>query len=153
MEVKGVNGQIELHNDRVIIKRKGVMSKLTQGLKGEKSILVSRISSVQFKEATSFTNGYIQFGFSGGEESKSGLFDATKDENTVMFRKSQQREFERLRDKIDQLIGSANTPSQTPKTKNSTSNLDELEKLSHLKEKGIITEEEFKKKKKQLLGI
>ncbi|MCX6724336.1 MAG: SHOCT domain-containing protein [Candidatus Staskawiczbacteria bacterium] len=35
----------------------------------------------------------------------------------------------------------------------SSSNLDELEKLANLKEKGIITEEEFNQKKKQLLKI
>lgn len=34
-----------------------------------------------------------------------------------------------------------------------TSNLDELEKLASLKEKGIITEEEYEKKKKQILEI
>jgi hypothetical protein len=33
------------------------------------------------------------------------------------------------------------------------SNLDELEKLATLKDKGIITEEEFQKKKKQILGL
>lgn len=33
------------------------------------------------------------------------------------------------------------------------SNLEELEKLAELKSKGIITEEEFNKKKKQILGI
>ena len=31
--------------------------------------------------------------------------------------------------------------------------IDELEKLAELKEKGIITEEEFQAKKKQLLGL
>jgi len=34
-----------------------------------------------------------------------------------------------------------------------TSSLDELEKLAALKEKGIITEEEFNHKKKQILGM
>ena len=34
-----------------------------------------------------------------------------------------------------------------------TSDLDDLEKLSGLKDKGIITEDEFKAKKKQLLGL
>lgn len=33
------------------------------------------------------------------------------------------------------------------------SNLDDLEKLASLKEKGVITEEEFQAKKKQLLGL
>lgn len=35
----------------------------------------------------------------------------------------------------------------------SPSSLNELEKLSELKDKGIITEEEFQSKKKQLLGL
>jgi hypothetical protein len=34
-----------------------------------------------------------------------------------------------------------------------TSGTDEIEKLASLKAKGIITEEEFTKKKSQLLGI
>ena len=38
-------------------------------------------------------------------------------------------------------------------TNNSGSNLDELEKLAELKEKGIITEEDFNQKKKQILGL
>jgi predicted Zn-dependent peptidase len=31
--------------------------------------------------------------------------------------------------------------------------MDELEKLAELKDKGIITEEEFEAKKKQILGL
>jgi hypothetical protein len=37
--------------------------------------------------------------------------------------------------------------------KQSASGVDDLEKLSALKEKGVITEEEFKAKKKQILGL
>jgi len=39
------------------------------------------------------------------------------------------------------------------KTNNQSSSLHELEKLSELKDKGVITEEEFLSKKKQLLGL
>jgi len=31
--------------------------------------------------------------------------------------------------------------------------LDELERLAHLKDEGVITEEEFEAKKKELLGL
>jgi hypothetical protein len=34
-----------------------------------------------------------------------------------------------------------------------TSNISDLEKLADLKNKGIITEEEFNAKKKQILGL
>ncbi len=36
---------------------------------------------------------------------------------------------------------------------NNNTNISDLEKLAELKDKGIITEEEFKAKKKQLLGL
>lgn len=36
--LKGANGQIELYTQKIIIKRKGVLSILTQGFKGEKTI-------------------------------------------------------------------------------------------------------------------
>lgn len=52
------------------------------------------------------------------------------------------------------LILQENEQTQGQAENNSTgSNLDELEKLASLKDKGIITEEEFNLKKKQLLGI
>lgn len=44
------------------------------------------------------------------------------------------------------------TESKQVQTNNS-SNLDELERLAELKDKGIITEDEFNAKKKQLLGL
>ena len=70
----------------LVIRRKGLGSFLTQGLKGEKRISYSSIRSVQFKEA-GFTTGYIQFGIAGGIENRGGVWDATTDENTVLFTK------------------------------------------------------------------
>lgn len=85
--LRGVNGQVELFSNKIIIKRKGALSFLTQGLKGEKTIPLESITSIQFKKPGALTNGYIQFGLLGGNESRKGLFDATKDENTVVFAK------------------------------------------------------------------
>ena len=48
------------------------------------------------------------------------------------------------------------TQPQAPANQTDSSNVDttaELEKLAALKDKGILTEEEFSAKKKQLLGI
>lgn len=146
MSVKGIAGEIELLRDRIRIKRKGVMSLVLQGLKGDKEISISQISAIQLKKV-GFTNGYIQFSFIGGQENKSGIFSATQDENTVMFNAKQQNDFLILKERIDQIVASSRTGTKAP------SNLDELEKLAGLKEKGIITEEEFNQKKKQLLGL
>jgi len=147
MQVKGVNGQIELLADRVRIKRKGVLAFMTQGLKGDKEIRLSQITAIQFKQAGMVTNGYVQFSLPGGVESTSGVFDATKDENTVMFNRKQRKSFEELRQAIDQRIAAFGTGGQV------TSAADELEKFARLRDQGIITEEEFEAKKKQILGL
>lgn len=64
-----------------------------------------------------------------------------------MFGKKQQSEFDAIKDLIEKKMAESQTP------KSNLSNLYELEKLAELKEKGIVTEEEFSLKKKQLLGI
>ena len=76
---------------------------------------------------------------------------AHKDENTIMFDKNQQEIFEEAKNIIENKISKIKD-SKTNNSSNYT-NLDELEKLANLKEKGIITEEEFVAKKKQLLGL
>ncbi len=148
ISAKGVNGQLELLENKIRIKRKGLMGLATQGLKGDKEIFIKQISSVQFKKAGMMTNGYIQFAFIGGQEAKGGIFQATKDENSIMFKAKHQRDFEAIKAAIEEKLFS-DQPSQAP----AISNLDELEKLASLKDKGIISQEEFEAKKKQLLGI
>ncbi|MFC1871377.1 SHOCT domain-containing protein [Chloroflexota bacterium] len=147
IEATGVNGQLALIGEKIRISRKGAMSFLTQGLKGDKEILISQISSIQFKKAGMITNGYIQFAFVGGLESKGGIFNATQDENTIMFNVKQQPSFERLKTAVDEGIARQHI---APKE---TSSLDDLEKLASLRDRGIITEEEFNAKKRQILGI
>ena len=147
MEVKGVNGQLELLEDKIRIKRKGLLSFATQGLKGDKEILIAHISSIQYKRAGMLANGYIQFAFLGGREAKGGILEATKDENTVMFKSGQQKEFDAIKEAIEQKMAALREPVKP------VSNLDELEKLASLRDKGIITESEFQAKKQQLLGL
>lgn len=67
IEAHGHGGDLELTETTLRIKRKGVLGFLTQGLKGDKEILISHISSIQFKKAGILINGYIQFAFVGGQ--------------------------------------------------------------------------------------
>ena len=144
---QGHGGSIELNNTSITIKRKGVLSFMTQGLKGDKEIPISLLTAVQFKAAGTFTNGYIQFSFQGGSEAKGGVFQAASDENTVLFTKAQQPEFDTLRAKLQSRIG-------RPADKSGQgSYLDDLERLAALRSNGILTEEEFQAKKKQILGL
>ena len=93
---EGVNGQVALYENRIDITRKG-NSFFTHGFDGTKTIFMKSLTGIQFKETGKMTNGFIQFIFSGSAESKGGLVDATKDENTVMFNSQQQQSFEQIR--------------------------------------------------------
>lgn len=85
-ELKGVNGQLELYDDKLVIRRKDFLSKMSQGFfKGEKTIYLDQIAGIRVKPGTMFTNGYIQFILPGGLESKRGMPDAAQDENKVFF--------------------------------------------------------------------
>ena len=68
------------------------------------------------------------------------------DETLLRYNPDRHLLFEEAKEIIEERISRDNKPSEN-------SSLNDLEKLAELKEKGIITEEEFKGKKKQLLGL
>jgi hypothetical protein len=148
MEVSGVNGQIVVDENWVTIKRKGAIAMLSQGIKGDKKIPISNIISVQFKNANAMVNGYIQFATASGESAR-GISQATSDENTVMFKKSQMADFENLRDHLEGLIAKRMNGGGAAA---SVDVADELAKLAKLKDQGILSEDEFAKAKAKLLG-
>ena len=150
MSLNGVNGQLELYPNKVVIKRKGALAKMTQGFfKGDKEIYIKQISGIQVKMGTGLTNGYIQFTLSGGNESTKGLLKATQDENTVMFSKKENETVEQIKFKIEELMAVGNFSQPV----NALSSADEIKKFKELFDSGAITEEEFSMKKKQLLGF
>lgn len=149
-EFKGYNGTLILTDTGVIIKR-GVKGFLLGGgmLRGDKTIPYSSIVAVQLKKA-GMTAGYIQLTLKGGSEAKSGLFQSTTDEHSINFHSAfggnNNELFNEAKKLIEERINAINSPAKN-------SGLDDLEKLAALKEKGIISEEEFQAKKKQLLGL
>lgn len=149
-EYKGYNGTLILTDTGVIIKRGAKGFFLGGGmLRGDKTIPYSSIVAVQLKKA-GMTAGYIQLTLKGGSEAKSGLFQSATDENSINFHSAfggnNNELFFEAKRLIEERINSVNSPVKN-------SGLDDLEKLASLKEKGIISEEEFQAKKKQLLGL
>jgi len=146
LQAQGQGGALDVYDEKIVIRRKGVLAFLNHGMKGDKEVPISKITSIQFKQAGTIINGYIQFSLPGGNESKGGVFAATKDENTIMFTKQQAPNFEKAKEILDK-----NIYDKPPAS--SKNGFDEIEKLAELKKKGIITKEEFEAKKKQLLGV
>jgi len=149
-EFKGYNGTLILTDTGVIIKR-GVKGFLLGGgmLRGDKTIPYSSIIAVQLKKA-GLVAGYLQLTLMGGSEAKSGLFQSATDENSINFQAwgNNNKLFAEAKEIIEQNILKTKSSEQQK-----NSGLNELEKLAELKEKGIISEEEFNVKKKQILGL
>jgi len=148
-EYKGYNGTVIFTDKGIVIKRGAKGFFLGGGmLRGDKTIPYSSIVAVQYKKA-GVLSGYLQLSLRGGSEAKSGVTQAVKDENTVTFQVNKNEMFLELKDRIEQKMHEA----QEGNNSGSGKNIDDLEKLSRLRDKGIITEEEFAAKKKQVLGL
>ncbi|MEU6032022.1 DUF4429 domain-containing protein [Streptomyces tauricus] len=153
IKVSGQGGQIQFDGQYVTITRKGFLARATIG-KGEKRLHVSQIAAVQWKAAGPMVNGFIQFTMPGGNERRSAFgsqtSNAAKDENSVIFTKKQQPEFEKLRAALDAAVAAQHTPQASSGTAPSLA--DELVKLNTLREQGILSDTEFEQQKARLLA-
>lgn len=145
--LKGVNGQLEVYSSKIVIKRKGILSKMTQGFfKGDKSIYIKQITAVQVKNGGILTNGYIQFTIGGGIESTKAILAATRDENSVIFKKKHNDLVREIQSYIEKQM------EKTDGVQTTQGISDEIRKLKALFDDGILTQDEFEKKKKQMLA-
>lgn len=159
MRLKATNGTIVAYEDKVVIARKGFGAFAMQGgFQGDRTIYYKDLSSIEYKKP-GLVNGYIQFLFPGSLNSsaKVGFMgtsrQSAKDPNTVIlraFNKNTPRESEKLYKLLLSKIEEYKSPAVV--TTSSVSGAEELEKLALLKEKGVITKEEFEKAKAKIIG-
>lgn len=88
-----------------IARKNNVSNVLLHGLDGEKSILLSEITAYQLKEPGA-TVGYLQLVYPGSSDTKGGVFDAVKDENTVTFVKDEKPAILELKQAIEEALKS-----------------------------------------------
>lgn len=147
--MRGVQDLLEVFDDRIAITPKGVLGLLNKGMKGTKEIPFSSIVAVQFREAGPAFSGFLQFTILGGNESRGGLFAASKDENTFIFAHTKNNAPARAMKKhIDEEIRKLRTPSPIAERK---SLAEELQTLAALKAQGVLTEAEFQAAKNKIL--
>lgn len=107
ISAQGRNGQVTFDGKTVTITREGMAARLTHG-RNEKMLALRHISAIQLKPVSLLTAGYIQFTVPGEISNNKGkgarTFDATKDENSVVFLKKQQPEFEAIRAAIQSAL-------------------------------------------------
>lgn len=141
---------IEVDSNCIKVTQKGVKNMLIKGLSGTKTYPFSSLTSIQFKEP-GFTTGYLQFILMGSVENKHGVSGAVNDENTILFVKKELPLMLELKEYIEFKI---NTKAADNNVDNRAySEADEILKYKKLLDAGILTQEEFDAKKKQLLGL
>jgi hypothetical protein len=151
LQGKGVDGVLTFDGETVNITRKGVLAALSHGLAGQKSIPIGSVTAVQFKKS-GLTSGFLQLSIRGGREAVGGVFNAANDENTMLFVKKHEPDFERMRSAIQTKIAELAKPSVASAAQGTRSSADELEKLAGLRERGILSEEEFQAEKRRVLS-
>lgn len=144
-----VGDGLKVYEDRIVITHSGVLNFFAMGMKGDKTIYYSDLTAVQFKKA-GWVAGHIQFSLLGGRESVGGVFAASGDENTITINSNENEIAEKMVAYIQEKIKEARQPKVAVAA---TSAADELKKFKELLDMGVITQEEFDTKKKQLLGL
>jgi len=150
----GAGDILLVFEDRIVIRRTGIGNALLMGLKGDKTIFFSDITSIQHKAAGSgFTAGYIQFSIPGGKEAQGGVWQAVHDENTITFKENTKEVEEMVKYLQDRLREVKSPKPQAATIVNQVSAADELLKFKNLLDAGVLTQEEFDKKKAELLNM
>jgi len=116
------------------------------GNKGKKRIPFDSISAIDLKKAWLKEAGYIQFSIMGAER-YGGTWSAAGDENSILINESLNDLAQEIVNYIEEKRSNSTTQPQV------VSNADELKKYKDLLDSGVITQEEFDTKKKQLLGL
>ena len=128
-----ISGTMELDDNEIIIHKRSFWLGHDRGTK---HIRYDKITSIDYDAGKILANPSIQIYLSSVEYSF----------NSSDFRLKSF--YDLIREKIDMI----NTPQETNMV-SEISPMEELKKLGELRDMGIVTEEEFELKKKQLLGI
>lgn len=143
---------ISIDSHAVTVTRKGIRSFANRGQNGDQVIPLQSIIGVDFKKA-GLTSGQINFVTSAGNQKTGGMGalpgfsgGAYNKANNVLFRSSHNEDIEFIKNFVESHMG------QSPSSE-SLSVADEISKFKKLLDDGVITNEEFEAKKKQLLGL
>lgn len=129
-----------------------VFKQMEGGNNGVKRIRIADITSIQHKEATRSVVGFVQFSYAGSVEARGTSGSAVNDENSVPYYLERISEMKEIVDFLENARENASHPQNgTTVVTQTLSAADELKKYKSLLDEGIITQEEFDEKRKQLL--
>lgn len=147
-------GILKVYEDHCILTAKKNFASLfltNKFFNGDKKFYYSDLTAVQFREPGWITDGYIEFEYPGARSG--GGSGAYSSENALAFGKEDLALMKKIYVYIDGKISEARLRRNNPVFASPTSSIDELKKLKEVLDAGIISQEEFEAKKKQILGL
>lgn len=148
--VRGAQKVLDVYEDRIVLTQiQNVRSFFTHDLfKGSKEIYYADMTSIQMKIASGFILGYIQFEVPGIHS-----HDNFTSENSWTYDTSLQSKANEIAAYVKKKISEfkRGKGGVTTVVQNQASVADEIAKFKKLLDDGVITQEEFEEKKKQLL--
>lgn len=154
--IDGVRGKhIDVYENKCTIKTKVTLGSIiaSNATDGEKTIYYKDCVGVQYKPSK-FTIGYLQLETASGMMNNKGsnFFgeNSFTFDTTVISNEKMEEVANYIRKKIDEIKTAGDKPATIV---NAISPAEELKKMKELLDLGIITQEEFDAKKKQLLGL
>ena len=156
-QLKCTNGLLIVYSDRVVISRKTAFGFISQNFVGDRTIFYKDLMGIEYRKPTILANGYMKFIIAGTEETRQNLTnigtttrEALKDPNTLILR-AFNKEVQNKSEEIYNFIIKRINDYKSNISNNNISNADEIMKFKQLLDKGIITQEEFERKKQSLL--
>lgn len=119
LRVEGENGQIEIYEDKIAIRRKGIAAKLLSGAK-ECEYQLSQLKEIQVVEPSRLAQGYIRFRPIGSDTGTVGFWRTNSDKDTVMFNNREKKQFNEFRDAIQKVLKDYPLLSVSDKTQSSS---------------------------------
>lgn len=145
--------KLEVYDDYVILYFMPVGSLIANiargGNTGGKRINIEDITSLQFKEPSGVSVGFIQFSYPGSVDRKDGVVGAINDENSIVVDNNNLTKAKEVVMYLEKRRSNLQKGNQVV----GISSADEIVKFKKLLDDGIISQEEFDAKKKQLLGL
>lgn len=152
MQISTALAELKVYEDHCVLtaKKNAVSLLITKKFfVGDKKFYYSDLTSVQFRDPGMITDGYMEFEYPGSHSGNSS--GAYTSENAIAFTKNDLDKMKEIYNYIDGKIREYKNKGNG--TVQQLSSADELKKFKELLDAGIITQDEFDAKKKELLGI
>ena len=152
MQISTALAELKVYEDHcVLTAKKNAVSLLITNkfFAGDKKFYYSDLTSVQFRDPGMITDGYMEFEYPGSRSGNSS--GAYSSENAIAFTKKDLEKMKEIYNYVDGKIREYKNKGNG--TVQQLSPADELKKFKELLDAGIITQEEFDAKKKELLGL